>query len=133
MILALHYAEPHYGVVNAAQRLVVPTVTTLLHQGRHVHKLQRFEEHIEEGFVGKLFRGVHGSSESMAMAWIHEPPEPVAWNRMLGTCVFRRILGKPLDDARHIRLEGPGDEKLRTPARTPPRFSKSCVTPPGTR
>src|SRR5262249_43476292 len=29
--------------------------------------------------------------------------------------------------------KGPGDEKLRTPARTLPRFSKSCVTPPGTR
>src|SRR5215470_11562828 len=25
---------------------------------------------------------------------------------MLGACVFRRILGKPLDDARHVRLEG---------------------------
>ena len=29
--------------------------------------------------------------------------------------------------------KGPGEEKLRTPARTPPRFSKSCVIPPGAR
>jgi hypothetical protein len=29
------------------------------------------------------------------------------WLELLSACVFRRILGKPLDDVRHIRLEWP--------------------------
>lgn len=38
---------------------------------------------------------------------IHVPRYAVAWNEILGARIFRWILGKPLDDARHIGLEGP--------------------------
>src|SRR6266404_5700521 len=32
---------------------------------------------------------------------------------MSGACVFRRILGEPLDDARHIWLKGPGRREVK--------------------
>src|SRR6516165_2461604 len=62
VVLALHYAEPHDGIVHPAKRLIVPLVGDRLCQLIDIDQSEGIELYVEMRRVGKGFRFCHPQS-----------------------------------------------------------------------
>src|SRR5262249_22076168 len=62
VVLALHYAKPHDGIVHPAKRLIVPLVGDRLCELIDIDQSERVELYVEMRRVGKGFRFCHPQS-----------------------------------------------------------------------
>src|SRR5262249_50990886 len=62
VVLALHYAEPHDGIVHPAKRLIVPLVGDRLCKLIDIDQSEGVELYVEMRRVGKGFRFCHPQS-----------------------------------------------------------------------
>jgi len=58
VVLALHYAEPHDGIVHPAKRLIVPLFGDRLSELIDIDQSERVELYVEMRRVGKVFGSV---------------------------------------------------------------------------